>query len=65
MNRTLKYILLSVCGCLLAICIISSYIAGERLGRTRICERIEIRVLDSLENNFISQEDIIKVLDKT
>lgn len=64
MNKVLKYILLCVCGSLLVACITCSFIAGKSLRRTLKCERLEVCILDSLENCFVSQADIRVFLDK-
>ena len=65
MNKPLKYILLSICGGVIAFCIVCSYIAGDRLRHECICEKLEVKVLDSLHNQFVTAGDIRKVLDKT
>ena len=65
MNKPLKYILLSICGGIIACCIVCSYIAGSKLRRSCTCNRIEVTVLDSLHNQFVTAADIKTVLDKT
>lgn len=65
MNKPLKYILLSICGGILALCIVCSYISGNKLRRECVCKRLEVKVLDSLQNQFVTAADIKKVLDKT
>ena len=65
MNKTLKYILLSLCGAVLAACMVFSYIAGNTFRKSCRCERLQVRVLDSMENHFVSGSDIKTVLDKT
>ena len=64
MNKVLKYILLGICGSLLVACMTCSFIAGKSLRRTLKCERLEVCILDSLENSFVSRSDIRKYLDK-
>ena len=65
MNKPLKYILLSLCGGIIAFCIVCSFVAGNRLRSECICEKLEVRVLDSLHNQFVTAADIKTVLDKT
>lgn len=65
MNKTLKYILLGLCGAVLAACIVCAYMAGHTFRKSCRCERLQVRVLDSLENHFVSESDIKTVLDKT
>ena len=65
MNKPLKYTLLSICGGILALCIVCSYISGNRLRRDCVCKRLEVKVLDSLQYQFVTAADIRKVLDKT
>ena len=65
MNKTVRYILLGICGAAMAVCICSSYLAGKNLRASYRCERLEVRVLDSLHNHFVSASDIRTVLDKT
>ena len=64
MNRTLKYILLGLCGGLLLICIVCSFIAGKHVRKALKCERLEVIISDSLENGFVSKADIKTYLDK-
>lgn len=65
MNKTVKYILLSLCGAVMAACIMVSYMAGSRMRQSCRCERLEVRIMDSLENHFISGNDIKILLDRT
>ena len=65
MNKALKYILLSICGGLIVLCIICSYIAGSGYRKSCVCERLSVTVLDSTMNHFISPKDIRTLLDKT
>ena len=64
MNKPLKYILLSICGGIIAFCIVCSYLAGLKLRSECTCKKIEINVLDSLHNQFVSTADIKTLLDK-
>ena len=65
MNKVLKYILLSVCGGLIGLCIMCSYIAGSKYRRSLKCERLVVRVLDSTVNHFVSPKDIRTLLNKS
>ena len=65
MSKTLKYILLGLGGAVLCLCIACSYIAGMSMRKSCRCEKLEVRILDSLENHFISPADVKMVLDKT
>lgn len=65
MNKTLKYVSLGICGGILTACIVLAYIAGEALRKSCVCERLEVRVLDSLENHFITGKGIRMMLDRS
>jgi cell division protein FtsQ len=65
MSKILKYTLLGLSGAVLCFCIVCSYFAGRSQRKSNKCERLEVRVLDSLENHFISSADVKMVLDKT
>lgn len=64
MNRILKYTLQGMCGALLVLCIACSFIAGSKAHGVLECKRLEVRILDSLENSFVSKSDIRTYLDK-
>lgn len=65
MSKTLRHISLSICGAVMAACLIISYIAGRSQRNALTCERLKVTVLDSLENRFVSDKDIRTILDKT
>ena len=65
MNRTLKYILISVATLALAACFTASYIAGVQARRTIVCKSIRIEVLDSAQNSFVTADDIRKFIRKS
>ena len=65
MNRTLKYILISVAALALAACFTASYIAGVQARRTIVCKSIRIEVLDSAQNSFVTADDIRKFIRKS
>ena len=64
MNKVLKYILLGLCGTFIMFCIACSFVAGKSFRRTLECERLEVCILDSMENSFVSKADVRKFLDK-
>ena len=64
MSKITKYSLLSLCGVLLVFCMACSFIAGTALRKEKKCTRLEVNILDSLENCFVSKADVKKFLDK-
>lgn len=64
MARWLKYLLLGIVGAAFAALIACSFQAGRQLRSGRICERLEVVIIDSLENHFVSAEDVRKFLEK-
>ena len=64
MNKVLKYILLSLCGALIVACMVCSFIGGKALRSELKCERLEVNILDSLNNSFVSEDDVKRFLDK-
>lgn len=64
MKKALKYILLSICGALIVVCMACSFMAGKSMRSSFICEKIEISITDSLENSFVSVPYIKKIIDK-
>ena len=49
MNKVLKYILISLCGALLAAVLVLSYLAGAEARTGLVCRGIEVTITDSLE----------------
>ena len=64
MNKVLKYILIGLCGALLAAVLVLSYLAGVEARTGLVCRGIEVTILDSLENDFVSRKDIVRYIDK-
>jgi cell division protein FtsQ len=64
MKKAAKYVLIVVCGVLLAAILIASCIAGSHARNGLVCKGLEISILDSLENSFVSEADVRKYLDK-
>lgn len=48
----------------MTVCIVCSFIAGKQARKGFRCERLEVVILDSLENSFVSKADIKTILDK-
>ena len=64
MNKTWKYIIIGFCGVLLAVGFAFAYSAGAESRRTLKCERLEVEIIDSLKNSFVTPGDIRQYLDK-
>ena len=64
MKNTVKYIIMGICGGLLAACIIVAVIAGQNQRKPLKCTGLQVEVLDSMENGFVTKADIKKYLDK-
>lgn len=60
----MKYVLIGLCGALLATAMLASCLAGRGTRRHIMCRGTEIVILDSAENNFVSEADIRKYLDR-
>ena len=64
MKRYVKYILLGLCGLCLAACIIVAFTAGANSRKTITCTGLEVAILDSMQNSFVSKADVRGYLDK-
>ena len=64
MSKVTKYTLLSLCGALLVFCIACSFMAGTALRKEMKCTGLQVRIVDSLENSFVSRSDVKKFLDR-
>ena len=64
MSKVTKYTLLGLCGALLVFCIACSFVAGTAVRKELKCTRLEVRIVDSLENSFVSRTDVKKFLDR-
>lgn len=64
MSKVTKYTLLSLCGALLVFCMACSFVAGSALRKEIRCAKLEVKIVDSLENSFVSRADVKKFLDK-
>ena len=64
MKKIAKYVLIGVCGALLTAVLVMSCLAGKEARKGLVCKGVEIVILDSMENSFVSDADIKKYLDK-
>lgn len=64
MKRAIRYILIGSGGALLAAVMILACTAGAAARKSLTCERLEIAVLDSMQNSFVTSADIRSYLDK-
>lgn len=64
MKQTVKYILFGIVGVLLAACMIVAVCAGSRSRLGLRCEGLEIAVLDSMRNSFVSKADVKGYIDR-
>jgi cell division protein FtsQ len=64
MSKVTKYTLLSLCGALLVFCIACAFVAGTSVRKDLKCTRLDVRIVDSLENSFVSRADVKKFLDR-
>lgn len=64
MNRAIRYILYLIFAGVLLTCIFLAVLAGRNSREVILCKGLNVEILDSLENNFVSKEDIKKILGK-
>ncbi|MBO5471032.1 MAG: hypothetical protein J5976_01130 [Bacteroidales bacterium] len=64
LNRTLKYLMTIIVGVLIFGLAAVSVIAGKQSRKQLTCKGLEVTVLDSLENDFVSAADVRRFLDK-
>ena len=64
MKKTLKYILTGACGLVLAACMIMAFTAGSKARKTLTCTGLEVVILDSMQNSFVTKADIRGYLDR-
>lgn len=60
----LKYVLIGFCGALIAAVLTVSVLAGKDARKGLMCKGLEIVILDSLENSFVSKADVRKYIDR-
>ena len=63
MKSAIKYILIGCGGALLAAAMILACTAGVSVRKTLTCERLEIAILDSMQNSFVSKVDVKSYID--
>ena len=63
-NKIVKYVLIGVCGAMVAAILVASCLAGKEARKGLVCKGLEVAILDSLENSFVSKADVRKYLDK-
>ena len=64
MKKILKYVLFGLCGTLIVTCMACSFIAGKNMRKVLKCERLEVCIKDSLQNRFVSENDVKRFLDR-
>ena len=48
MNKIVKYVLIGVCGAMLAAILVASCLAGKEARKGLVCKGLEVAILDSL-----------------
>ena len=64
MKKIVKYVLFGLCGTLIVTCMACSFIAGKNMRKVLKCERLEVCIKDSLQNRFVSENDVKRFLDR-
>ena len=64
MKRAVKHILTGICALGLAACIVMAFTAGAGARRSIRCTGLEVVVLDSLQNSFVSAKDVKGYIDR-
>ena len=64
MKRAVKHILTGICALALAACIVMAFTAGAGARRSIRCTGLEVVVLDSLQNSFVSAKDVKGYIDR-
>ena len=65
MGKALKYASLGLTGGIMAMILVISFIEGDKLRKCITCKKIEVNILDSLENNFVSTSDVRRFIDRS
>lgn len=58
MKRVIKYILIATAGIALAACMVMAYIAGAGHRKSIRCTGLEVAILDSTKNSFVTKADV-------
>ena len=64
MKKILKYIFVGICGAALAACIVIAFTAGVSSRKSLRCTGLQVTILDSSRNTFVSRKDVKGYLDK-
>lgn len=64
MKRAVRYILLSLAGLSLTACIVIAVTVGMSQRKAIRCTALDVAILDSMENSFVSKADVKGFLDK-
>ena len=64
MKRAVKHILTGICALALAACIVMAFTAGAGARRSIRCTGLEVVVLDSMQNSFVSAKDVKGYIDR-
>ena len=64
LNSTLKYAITILAGAMILCGIAVAVLAGKKSSGSVTCKKLEVTVLDSLENDFVSKDDVRKFMDK-
>lgn len=64
MKKIIKYILLGIGGTLILACMVCAFIVGRYERSGILCRGIEVNVIDSMENRFITAAQVKKIVDK-
>ena len=65
MKTAVRHILHALAACVLLGCIVAAYFAGIQARKPLICKEIRIEILDSLENRFVSVDDVRTFIDRS
>ena len=64
MKRVIKYILLAIAGLGLAACMVISFTAGADYRKSIRCTGLEVVILDSTRNSFVTKADVKGYIEK-
>lgn len=64
MKRAVKYIFLAIVGLALATCMIIAFTAGADYRKSIRCTGLEVSILDSTRNSFVTKADVKGYIDK-
>ena len=64
MKKVVRHILTGLCWAILLACIVMACTAGSKAKRSVMCTKLDVAVLDSMQNSFVSRADVKSFLDK-